>query len=122
MASDLRKLVVPSGNGIRYPFVPSVGLLKRHQAGNHDGLVDAVPFALYTHGGIHELSFRGKYYVRATGLLDDGQGNPPAGWDNPYQRGALTIYTDRAVFSDAKGHLETFTIRPGATTFETVCS
>ena len=93
-----------------------------HHPGNPDGLVDAVPFALYTHCGIHELTFRGKYYVRAGGLLDDGQGNPPAGWDNPYQRGALTIFTTRALFTDAKGHRETFTLRPGARAFETVCS
>ena len=93
-----------------------------HQTGHPDGLVDAVPFALYTHCGIHELAFTGKYYVRAGGPLDDGQGNPPAGWDNPYQRGALTIYPTKAFFTDAKGHREVFMLRPGATAFETVCS
>lgn len=93
-----------------------------HQTGHPDGPVGAVPFALYTHCGIHELAFDGKYYVRAGGPLDDGQGNPTAGWGNPYQRGALTVYATRAVFADNEGHLETFVLRPGATAFETVCS
>ena len=86
------------------------------------GLVDLAPFALSTHCGIHELMYRGKYYVRQGGVLDDGQGNPPAGWDNPSQVGVLTVYTTKAVFSDAKGHRETFVPRPRATSFEAVCS
>lgn len=85
-------------------------------------LVDAAPFELDTHCGIDELMFRGKYYVRVGGPLDDGQGNPPAGWDNPSQRGGLVVYTTYAVFSDAKGHVVRFTIRPGATGFEKACS
>jgi hypothetical protein len=62
--------------------------------------VDAVPFALYTHCGIHELAFTGKCYVRAGGPLVDGQGNPPTGWDNTYHRGALTIYPTKVFFTD----------------------
>ena len=86
------------------------------------GLVDLVPFALTTHCGIHELSFRGKYFVRSGGTLDDGQGNLPAGWDNPTQLGSLLVFTTYAVFTDAKGHRVTFTLRPGATGFEEACS
>ncbi|WP_185746063.1 hypothetical protein [Oryzihumus leptocrescens] len=82
----------------------------------------AVPFALYTHCGIHELAYAGKYYTRVGGPLTDGQGNPPAGWDNPYQRGSLVVRATQAFFSDATGHHETFAVRPGATSFETVCS
>lgn len=118
-ASVLAVVVALSGCGTTVAINSSP---PAHQTGHPDGLVDAVPFALYTHCGVHELAFRGNYYVRAGGPLDDGQGNPPAGWDNPYQRGALTIYTARAVFTDMRGHRETFTLRRGATAFETVCS
>jgi len=76
---------------------------------------------LDTHCGIHELRFRDQYYVRPS-VLDDGHGNPPAGWDNPFQRGALAVFTTKAVFSDSKGHRETFMLRPGATSFESACS
>lgn len=86
------------------------------------GLVSLVPFVLDTHCGIREVMYRGKYYVRPGGVLDDGQGNPPAGWDNPTQAGVLAVYTSKAVFSDAKGHRETFMLRPGATSFESACS
>jgi hypothetical protein len=85
-------------------------------------LVDAVPFVLDTHCGIHELMLRDKYYVRPGGVLDDGHGNPPAGWDDPSQRGALVVFTTKAVFSDSTGHRETFLLRPGATSFESACS
>ncbi len=92
------------------------------QTGHPDGLVDAVPVR-----ALHALrhpraGIQGKYYVRAGGPLGDGQGNPPAGWDNPDQRGALTVYTTKAFFTDGKGHREMFMLRPGATAFETLCS
>lgn len=93
-----------------------------HQPGGTGGVVHAGPFALYTHCGIHELAFEGRYYTRVGGTLSDGQGNPPAGWDNPYQRGSLVVESSQAFFSDAKGHREIFTLRPGATSFETLCS
>lgn len=93
-----------------------------HPPGEVGGVVDAAPFALYTHCGIHELAYEGRYYTRAGGPLSDGQGNPPAGWDNPYQRGSLVVESSQAFFSDAKGHRETFALRPGATSFETICS
>jgi hypothetical protein len=32
----------------------------------------------------------GRWYERVGGNLDDGHGNPPAGWGNPYQAGTLT--------------------------------
>lgn len=86
------------------------------------GVVDAVPFTLYTHCGIHELAYEGKYYERVGGSLDDGHGNPPSGWGNPEQRGVLVVRASTAVFSDAKGHRETFALRSGATSFETICS
>src|SRR5665647_3086221 len=52
--------------------------------------VGGEPFSLYTHCGIHELALGGRWYERVGDALDDGHGNPPQGWDNPYQAGTLT--------------------------------
>jgi hypothetical protein len=86
--------------------------------------VDSTPvaFELYTHCGIHELSFDGGWYERTGGALDDGSGNPPAGWDNPYQAGTLTRSGTTVVFTDRFGHRETFVLREGASAPKTVCS
>ena len=81
-----------------------------------------VAFELYTHCGIHELTFEGRWYERVGGALDDGEANPPAGWDNPHQAGTLTVSGTTAVFSDSSGHRETFALRAGATAPKTICS
>lgn len=76
----------------------------------------AGPYALYTHCGIRELQFEGRWYERVGGPLDDGHGNAPPGWDNPEQAGVLVVEGSTAYFSDgARGHHETFELRPGAT-------
>lgn len=79
-------------------------------------------FKLYTHCGIYELSHDGKWYVRNGGALTDGNGNPPAGWDNPMQSGSLTIRGATATFTDDAGHRETFSERPGATAPLNICA
>jgi len=84
--------------------------------------VGGEPFSLYTHCGIHELTFGGRWYERVGGALDDGSGNPPQGWGNPYQPGTLTISGSTVVFSDRAGHRETFQLRPGATGPKLICS
>lgn len=84
--------------------------------------VQAVPFDLYTHCGINELSINGKYFQHVGGTLSDGSGNPPSGWDNPYQHGILSVSGGIAVFRDDHGHHETFKVRTGATAFQTICS
>lgn len=55
-------------------------------------------------------------------LLDDGHGNPPAGWGNPYQPGTITVAGSMATFHDDSGHAVTFHERPGATSFLRTCS
>lgn len=71
---------------------------------------------LYTHCGIDDLQFEGQWYERVEGLLDDGSGNPPAGWDNPEQEGTITRVDEATlVFSDAAEHREEFVLRVGAT-------
>ncbi len=81
----------------------------------------AVPFNLFTHCGVREALVDGTYFL-ADEILDDGNGNPPAGWDNPYQAGTMTVSGSTAVFRDDAGHAVTFHSRPGATGFLNMCS
>lgn len=63
---------------------------------------EAFDFVLMTHCGIRWASFKGKWWV--TPHLDDGNGNPPDGWDNPGQRGHVRLLSDdRAIFK-SEGH------------------
>jgi hypothetical protein len=79
-------------------------------------------FALYTHCGIREARIAGRYYV-VDKPLGDGNGNPPAGWNNPFQDGTMTLSSpSTAVFRDSKGHHVTFRLRPRATGFLQICS
>jgi hypothetical protein len=71
------------------------------------------PYRLLTHCGIEGLQHDGRWYARNGGLLSDGQGNPPDGWDNPGQDGRLRTEGDTVVFSDWSGHRETFTLQAG---------
>lgn len=55
--------------------------------------------------------------------MNDGNDNPPPGWDNPSQEGTMTLVADdAAVFTDDKGHVIKFRLRPGATAFKRICS
>jgi len=81
----------------------------------------ARPYRLYTHCGIDEARI-GSRYFEAVHPLSDGQGNPPAGWGNPYQQGTMTLLSpSRAVFRDDTGHHVQFRLRPGATSFKRLC-
>jgi len=77
---------------------------------------------LYTHCGINGLKVNGRYFQHVGGSLDDGSGNPPKGWGNPYQRGTLTVSGDLAIFRDDVGHLEKFKVRPGVSGPPVLCS
>jgi hypothetical protein len=80
------------------------------------------PYQLYTHCGIAEARI-GNRYFEAVHPLSDGQGNPPPGWGNPYQQGTMTLLSPaEAVFRDDAGHQVQFRLRPGAITFEHLCS
>jgi hypothetical protein len=82
----------------------------------------ARPYQLYTHCGIDEARIGNRYY-EAVHPLSDGQGNPPAGWGNPYQPGTMTLRPPAAaVFRDDAGHQVQFRLRPGATAFKHLCS
>ena len=84
-------------------------------------VASGVPFDLFTHCGIYEARVQDTFFA-AEQPLDDGNGNPPAGWGNPYQSGTITVEGQRAVFHDDSGHTVTFHERPGATGFLRTCS
>lgn len=64
---------------------------------------------LYTHCGVIDLEIDGVWYEREGGLLSDGNGNPPPGWENPYQEGTVeSLGDDAVIFKDSAGHEEKF--------------
>lgn len=72
----------------------------------------AYPFDLLTHCGIVGANVGGVYFV-AEQPLTNGPGGRPAGWDNPYQRGTMTLVSaQEAVFHDAAGHTVRFRAHP----------
>ncbi|MFH9723194.1 hypothetical protein ACH4M4_09500 [Streptomyces sp. NPDC017254] len=84
--------------------------------------VRAIPFELYTHCGIDEARV-GSTYFEAETPLSGGAGNPPDGWDNPTQRGTMTLTSEtEAVFTDDAGHEVKFRARPGASAFKRICA
>ncbi|MFB7586457.1 hypothetical protein [Streptomyces sp. NPDC056169] len=81
-----------------------------------------IPFELYTHCGIDEARIDSTYFEAET-PLSDGSGNPPDGWDNPTQRGTMTLKSEtEAVFTDDSGHEVKFRARPGASEFKRICA
>lgn len=79
-------------------------------------------FELYTHCGVREARIGNDFYY-ATPVLDDGSGNPPRGWGNPYQTGTMTLRGDgTAHFASPSGLEAVFRLRPGASTWTMICS
>lgn len=75
------------------------------------------PFDLLTHCGIVGAIIGGIYFVAESPLIVEPAG-PPSGWDNPYQRGTLTLVSpDIAEFLDAAGHVVRFRADPGNTDY-----
>jgi hypothetical protein len=69
----------------------------------HPGQATATSYQLYTHCGIEWAKINGTYW-KAEHLLSDGNGNPPAGWGNPFEHGTLTFTNARtARFTSAAG-------------------
>lgn len=81
----------------------------------------ATPYHLYTHCGISELRL-GDEFFELPAPLDDGSGNPPPGWGNPYHDGIVTRLSPTEVeFRDPSGRVLRFDLRPGATALRQVC-
>jgi hypothetical protein len=79
------------------------------------------PFDLLTHCGVDEAKI-GDAYFEAEQPIAGPAASAPSGWDNPYQRGTMTLLSpDTAVFHDGHGHEVRFRVRPGATAFKRLC-
>ena len=48
---------------------------------------------LYTHCGLRHVDFDGAEW-EISGLLSDGSGNPPEGFNNPIDHGTLTLMSE----------------------------
>lgn len=69
----------------------------------HSAHYQTVTYRLFTHCGIQWAQIRGTYW-KPTRALSDGNGNPPVGWGNPYQAGALSFTSaNTAVFRSVAG-------------------
>jgi hypothetical protein len=116
IVSGLAVVLAGCGSG---PAPPAAGYSRPATAA---GAGSARPYQLYTHCGVDEVRIGNRYY-EAVHPLSDGQGNPPAGWGNPYQPGTMTLRPPAAaVFRDDAGHQVQFRLRPGATAFKHLCS
>ena len=59
-------------------------------------------YRLFTHCGIEWAKIAGTFW-RADHPLSDGHGNPPPGWGNPFQDGAITLTGATARFTSRAG-------------------
>ena len=75
---------------------------------------DLTDFRLYTHCGIYETRIGDDFYV-ATRPLDDGNGNPPRVWGNPFQAGEMRVYPNGTATFTAGSLQAEFAKRPNAT-------
>jgi hypothetical protein len=81
----------------------------------------AFTFDLLTHCGVDEAKIGDTYFEAEPPIIGPAT-SAPAGWDNPYQRGTMTLLSpDTAVFHDDHGHEVRFRVRPGATAFKNLC-
>lgn len=61
-----------------------------------------VDFFFYTHCGVESARIGGQWWHAKPPLYGEGGAgvNPPAGWDNPYQKGRLVVESSkRAIFT-----------------------
>ena len=67
-------------------------------------LGEAVEYFLYTHCGVESLQVDGRWWHAIEPLYgDNGPGGPPAGWGNPYQKGELTLNSERSITFETEG-------------------
>jgi hypothetical protein len=81
---------------------------------------DARSWNLSTHCGIEWIVVDGTWY-QAERRLSNGSGSPPEGWDDPVQKGLLTVTETKAIFTDDSGHEVSFLPRPGQTSSPVGC-
>ena len=73
-------------------------------------------YRLYTHCGVLSATINHTTFY-GDPALGDGNGNPPAGWGNPFDDGEMTLTTaTTADFNDHSGNRAHFTARPAGPT------
>jgi hypothetical protein len=81
------------------PYVPDAADFERPPYARGIEVGRTYEYSLTTHCAIHQTGIDGTGW-RASPPLDDGNGNPPAGWPNPRAIGELEILTrNQAVFT-----------------------
>jgi hypothetical protein len=71
-------------------------------------LGSSAPYEFYTHCGVLAATINGQGFY-AKPALTNGSGNPPPGWENPYDAGEMTLRSlTTADFHDSSGHLAHF--------------
>ncbi len=83
------------------------------------GAVVGQPYAyrLYTHCGVRQAYFDGRWWVNSP-PLDDGSMNPPPGWGNPTETGVMVlVQPDLARFTTNAGGLSA-EFRPAPSAYE----
>jgi hypothetical protein len=69
-------------------------------------------YQLYTHCGVRWAYFDQRWWS-ASPILDDGNSNPPPGWGNPFDNGAMKLISEeRAVFTNHAGQTAEFKSLP----------
>jgi len=84
-------------------------------------------FSLYTHCGLDNpvaLDFDGSFWDPiGPGPASDGSGNPPAGFDNPYDNGTIQLLShDRAEYQSQSGTVLRFSRSSSASRTSYICS
>lgn len=60
---------------------------------------ESVKFSVYTHCGVESARIGGRWWHATPPLYGEARGSAPAGWEDPYQEGQLTVESsERAVF------------------------
>ena len=66
-------------------------------------------YELHTHCGVRAAVFDQGRWWQANPPLDDGYGNPPPGWGNPFTSGVMVLVRDdMAVFTAQSGQVVEF--------------
>lgn len=65
---------------------------------------EPVGFFIYTHCGIERLRLDGREWLAVEPLYgENGPGDSPDGWGDPYQEGELTFHSEDSITFEAKG-------------------
>lgn len=65
---------------------------------------EPVDFWFYTHCGVENARVGDVWWVATKPLYgENGVGDPPEGWGNPYQKGRLTVLSSKRAVFEARG-------------------